>query len=146
MATSSTSQIGSLAQVHFWNTALSPDAWTKFGQLKSIGEIGSDRPEVPVTDLDSLAVERIGGIPDGLQCTLDLYANTTTLGQVETLYNANVNFDIKVVFPAPLSATRYFTLTPLGFRLGPTVEPDAPLMATLTGRISSAISSTPSHA
>lgn len=146
MATSSTSQIGSLTTLHFWSTAASPDAWVKFGQVKGFGTLGQDRSEVDVTDLDSTAVERIGGLADGREITIEIYANTTTLPQIEALFALNANVDMKATFPAPLTSVRYFTLTPLGIDQPGQVDPNTPLMATLRGRISGSISSTPSHA
>lgn len=144
-ATSANSQHGSLATLHFWDVSLSPDAWTKFGQVRRFGVLGVDRPEVDVTDLDSTGVERIGGLADGREITIEIYANTTTMPQIESLFSANATIDLKATFPAPLSLTRYFSIAPLGIDQPGQVEPNTPLMVSLRGRISGSISSTPSH-
>lgn len=146
MATSSTAQTGSLTQLWYWNTAASPDAWARLTVIKSVGDIGQDRTEVEVSDLDSTAVERIGGLADGREITIEVYANSTTLPLMKTLFDGNVNIDLKIIIPTPAGITYYFTLTPLGVNLPGTVEPNAPLMASLRGRISGSISTTPSHA
>src|SRR5262245_2395380 len=144
MATSANAQIGSLTTLSFWDTDLTPDAWVAIANIRQFGEVGADKPEVDSTDLDSTGVERIGGLTDGKEISIVCVGNSTTLAQFEEFYNEGSTLDLKATFPTPLSTSRYFSLTPLGFSLG-TITPSGLIEVTLRGRISGSISSVASH-
>src|SRR5262245_45033365 len=64
-ATSANAQIGSRTTLSYWNILATPDVWTAIPNITTMGPLGATKPEVDSTDLDSLAVERIGGLKDG---------------------------------------------------------------------------------
>lgn len=144
MADSTKAQIGSRTTLSYFNTAVSPAVWATIGNVKSFGDIGSDRPEVDSTDLDSLAVERIGGLPDGKEVSITAMGNSTTMALFETLYNSGATVDFRETFPAPLSTSRYFSLFPLGNSQS-TITPSGLVEVTLRGRITGAIVTAPTH-
>lgn len=144
MADSTNAQIGSQTKLYFWDTSLSPDAYGQLVNVRQFGEIGSDSPEVDSTDLDSTGVQRIPGLPDGKEISILSVANSTTLPKIESIFDAGLNIDIKAVFPAPMSTTRYFAFTPLGFAIN-TVTPSGLIEVTLRGRISGSITTVDPH-
>lgn len=145
-ATSANAQHGSQVKLAFWDVALSPDAWADYGNVRSITGVGEDKTEIDSTDLNSFAMERIGGLADGKEVNILCVCNTVSLAQIEAQVNASPpsNFDLRLTFPAPLSVIRYFTLTPLGREIG-TIQANSLIEVTYRGRISGAISSVASH-
>lgn len=144
MADSNNAQIGSQVTLQYWNTSASPDVWATLGKVRQIQGIGTEKPEVDSTTLDSTAVERIGGLPDGKQVTVTLTTTAAVMAILEGFTAGTDNIDFKIFFPSPINLTRYFTLTPLGYDHG-TVQPSGLLEISLMGRISGSISGTPSH-
>ena len=117
MADNTNAQIGSKIDFAFWDTSLSPPAYASLGKIRSINGYGEDLPEVESTTLDSDAVERISGLPDGMEMNLVLTMTAASLAKIEAIDAAKVNIDSKITFPAPASTARYFALTPRGFEL-----------------------------
>lgn len=143
-AGSSQAQIGAGVSLSYWNTAASPDAWALLGNVRSIQGVGTKKPEVDSTTLDSTAVERIGGLPDGQEVSITVTTTATAMTLFEGWIAGTSNIDLKLIFPTPATSTRYFTIAPLGFDHG-TIQPSGLCEIVVTGRISGAISSTPSH-
>lgn len=144
MADSNNAQIGSQVTFSFWDTSLSPDAWAALGKVRSINGMGVDLPEVDSTTLDSTAVERIAGLPDGKEMSIVLTLTATSLAAIEAICAARTPIDCRIVFPSPASLSRYFSLTPRGYDKG-TITPSGLVEVTFNGRITAAISSTDSH-
>lgn len=146
MADSTNAQIGSKSTLAYWNTALSPDAWSLIPNITVMGAIGASKPEVIATDLDSDQVDRISGLRDGDEFTFTCVDNVTTIAIIEGFFNASppVNVDFRVTRPAPASRTRYFTVAPLGISEGETT-PDGLQTLMFRGRITRNSSATPSH-
>ena len=57
--------LGSTTTLKLMDTTASPNAYTLIAEVLRIGPIGSQAPEVDVTNLDSTSKEYIGGLPDG---------------------------------------------------------------------------------
>lgn len=141
MADATLAQIGSQVTLSSYNDD-SPPVFTNLGPIRSIAGIGVARPEVESTTLDSLAVERIGGLPDGKQVTIVFTMATSNLTVIEGFVNDGDPVNLRVTFPAPLSTSRYFTIAPLDFDYG-TIQPSGLVEITLIGRISGPITTTP---
>lgn len=138
-ADSTNAQIGAGTTLSY-STDASPVGYTAIPNIRSFGEIGSDRPETDSTDLDSEAIERIGGLPDGKEFTITAVANTVTEPLFEGFYDDGDNVHFKMTSPAPLSRSRYFDATPLGVNYG-TVESSGLRVIISRWRISGAITS-----
>lgn len=145
MADSTNAQIGSQTKVYFWDTSLSPDGYTQIPNVRQFGPTGATKPEVDSTDLDSTGVERIGGLQDGDEFPITCVANAITSAMLKGFFDDGLNLDLKVIYPAPLSLTEYFSFTPLHFEKG-TITPSGLVECTLQGRISGDISDTDPHA
>lgn len=146
MADSSNAQIGSKATLAYWNTALSPDAWSLIPNITTMGAIGASKAEVDATDLDSNQVDRISGLQDGDEFTFTCVENVSTIAIIEGFFFASppVNIDFRVQRPAPLSTSRYFTVAALGYGEGETT-PSGLQTIMFRGRITRNASATPSH-
>lgn len=140
MADSTLAQIGAGVTLHY--AVGSPIVWTPLGPVRSVAGVGSARSEVDSTTLDSLAVERIGGLPDGKQTTIVFAAATSNMDLIEGFVTAGTPIRLRIVAPAPLSETRYFNFVPLDWDLG-SITPNGLVEITLMGRITGAISVTP---
>lgn len=136
-ATSANAQSGQGVELHYWDTAVSPAAYTKIGQVLTFGPLGKDRTEINSSDLDSVVEEFIGGRSSGRSITITAYLNTANIALFESLYDANALVELKATWPAPSAHVRYFGFTVLGLTLGGQVEGTAAQMVELSGRISS---------
>lgn len=147
MADSTTAQIGATVDLAFWDTSQSPDAYTDLGQVRSIAGVGSTKPEVDSTTLDSTAVERISGLPDGDSVTIVFTtgATNTNLDRIRGWQSGSSEVDYKLTLGAPATEILYFSLIPLHFDLG-TIQPSNLVEVTFQGRITGSISSTDPHA
>lgn len=132
MADSTNSQIGAGVTIAYWGG--SPVAWTDLGPIRNASGIGVTRTEKESTTLDSVAIERIGGLPDGKQVTITFTTASSNHDIVEAMVNDGDPVDLRVTWPAPLSKTRYFTIVPLDFDEGD-ISPDDLLEMALMGRI-----------
>lgn len=146
MADSTTAQIGATVDLAFWDTSLSPDAWTDLGQIRSINGVGVTKSEVDSTTLDSTAVERIGGLPDGDQVTIVFTtgAANTHVDQIIAWVDGTSEVDYKITLGTPATEVLYWSLIPLHYDLG-TIQPSNLVEISLQGRITGGISATPSH-
>lgn len=145
MADTTNAQIGSQVTFAIWDTVISsPPAWVDVGKVRSINGYGEDLPEVDSTTLDSTAVERIPGLPDGTEMTIVYTMTASTLALLEAVDAAKVNFDARMVFPAPASTTRYFGLTPRGFDMG-SITPSGLIEITQKGRRTGAATTVNPH-
>jgi hypothetical protein len=147
MADSTNAQIGATVDLYYWDTSVSPDAYTALGQIRSISGIGVDKPEVDSTTLDSTAVERIGGLPDGKQASIVFTSGVSNgnLDKIRGWVAGTSEVDLKLVIGAPATETLYFSIIPLGYDLG-TIQPNNLIEVTLTGRITGDIVATDPHA
>lgn len=134
MADSSNAQIGSQVALSYWNTLASPPAYAAIGQVRSVGGIGVNKPEVESTDLDSEGVERIGGLPDGKEVSIVVTTNATNLPLVEGWVDGDEAIDLKVQIPSPTNKTRYFSILPLDYEHS-AITPSGLMELTLKGRI-----------
>ncbi len=146
MADSTTAQIGATVDLAFWDTAVSPDAWADLGQVRSINGVGVTKQEVDSTTLDSTAVERIGGLPDGDEVTITFTTGATNTHIDRTLgwANGTTSIDFKLTINAPATETLYFSVFPLHMGI-PTIQPNDLLEIEFSGRITGGLSATPSH-
>lgn len=146
MAGTTNAQIGAGVTLSYWDTAVSPDAFTALGQIRSISGVGVGKPEVDSTTLESAAVERISGLPDGKQVSI-VFTSGASNGNLDLIrgwVNGTTNIDLKLAIPAPATETLYFTLVPLDYDLG-SIEPSGLIEMTLMGRITGTVSATSSH-
>lgn len=139
MADSTLAQTGSAVTLHY--AVGSPIVWTNLGPIRSIAGIGQSRPEVDSTTLDSTAVERIGGLPDGKQVTVVFTTATSNHDLIEGFVTAGTPIQLRVVFPTPVTETRYFYMVPLDYDRG-SITPGGLMETTLMGRITGSISAT----
>lgn len=114
----------------------SPEVYTLIAEVLRVGPVGSIAPEVDVTNLDSTAKEYIGGLPDGAQVefSMNWLAGNS---QQETLRDAVGNTH-NFRFTWNDSSTATFALVVLGFNREETT-PESQLTASITGRITGAI-------
>jgi hypothetical protein len=141
MADATRAQIGAQTTLSYWDTVASPAEYAELGPVRSIAGLGASRPEVDSTTLDSEAVERIGGLPDGKTLTITFAAAAENSDLVEGWVNDGDPLTLKIEFPAPLNETRYCDIVPLDFDYG-TISASGLIELTLSGRITGAISST----
>lgn len=115
-------QIGAGVEVYFWDNLLSsPPAYVALGKYRQLTDIlGADIPEVNSTTLDSTEEEFIPSLPMGKEFSVVTTLTAASLANFEAIKNNGQNIDIKLVVPAPTSATRYFAATPRGFASGTT--------------------------
>lgn len=139
MADATLAQTGSAATLHY--AVGSPIVWTNLGPIRSISGIGASRSEVDSTTLDSTAVERIGGLPDGKQVSIVFTTATSNHDLIEGFVTAGTTIQLRIVFPAPLTETRYFYVVPLDYDRG-TIAPGQLQETTFMGRITGSISTT----
>jgi hypothetical protein len=132
MADSTNSQIGSGVTLAYWGG--SPATYTDLGPVRSINGIGVTNPEVDSTTLSSSIEETIAGLPKGKTVTIVFTTSNANHDVVEAFATAKAPVQLRVAFPAPLTKTRYFTITPLDFDEG-TITPSGLLEMTLQGRI-----------
>jgi hypothetical protein len=130
-------QIGSKTVVSYFNTGTS--AYEEFAECDSIDGIGLKRPEVDVTHLESDAVERIGGLPDGETVTLMFNMVAENFLIVKGLVDAGDLVQMKIDFPAPLEDSIFFDIIPLEYKIQK-VDPKGALKLSLGGRITGDIS------
>lgn len=139
MANSNFAQTGTQVTLHY--AVGSPIVWTTLGKIRSIAGVGMGRPEVDSTTLDSTAVERIGGLPDGKTVTIVFTTATDSHDLIESLVTTGTAIQLRLVFPAPVTETRYFYITPLDYDRG-SITPDGLMETTMMGRITGSISAT----
>lgn len=146
MADSTTAQIGATVDLAYWNTALSPDAYSDLGQIRSINGVGVTKPEVDSTTLDSTAMEYIGGLENGDTCTIVFTtgAANTNIDRIRGWLTAAVEVDFRLTANSPATEVLYFSVTPLHFDLG-NIQPNNLLELTFSGRITGGISATDPH-
>lgn len=139
------SQRGYGAQLWYSDVDASPFSYTKLIELVSIAGLGTTRPEIDMTHLESPddSIERIGGMKDGNNVTLLFNTTVDNIDVVQGLVDDNVNLEWKLVWlsTSGLAAkTRYFRGIPLTFDHG-TIDAPSGVRQTMVVRISRAISS-----
>ena len=146
MADQDNAQIGAEVEVLFWDELISsPPAYVVLGKYRQLTDIlGVELPEVNSTTLDSDEEEFIAGLGIGKEFSVVTTLTAASLANFEAINTAKANIDIKVVFPAPTSQTRYFAATPRGFASG-TTAPSTLQELTATFRRSGAASSVDPH-
>lgn len=139
MANATKAQIGSQITVDY--AVGSPITWTSINPIRSVSGLGLKRGETDSTTLDSLAVERIGALPDGQEFTLVCTTAASNIDQLEDFVISGAPIQLRVTFPSPLTKVRYFYIVPLGFDHG-TLTPSGLVEITINGRITGAVSRT----
>ena len=109
---------------------------TDIAEVLRVGAIGSQTPEVDVTNLDSTAKEYIGGLAEGANVEFDLNWIAGNTAQ-EYLRDAVGNTEVFQMTWSD-SSTADFSMVVLGFNRGET-SPEGQLTASVTGRISGSI-------
>lgn len=137
--------IGSKATLSFWDLSASPDAWTRYEEVRKMDALGAMANEVDKTTLDSDAVERRAGLPDPEKFgfTVNMTADQFTVLLAQR--TAGTNLDLKADYtPTGLDTTLYFTFVPLGLKV---LDIDAKglIECKVDGRVSGEITETPSH-
>lgn len=118
-------------------SSASPIVYTTIAEVLRIGPVGSQAPEVDVTNLDSTAKEYIGGLPDGAQ--VEFSCNWIKSSQQTTLRDAVGNTHVfQVTWPDSPASTAQFSMVVLGFNMDETTS-ESQLKASITGRITGAI-------
>lgn len=120
----------------------SPPVYTRICQAFDIGGIGETNQEVEVTTFCSGGTkEYIGGLADGATPTFQLRYNraNTLIRQLITDVKNKLNVDYRLVVEENDAAVEYFyfTLTPLSWELGPSIENDNTI--SFGGRVSGEI-------
>jgi len=140
------SQRGYGAQLWYSSVSASPFSYTKLIELVSIANLGTTRPEIDMTHLESPddSIERIGGIKDGNEVTLLFNTTVDNIDIVQGLVDDSVNLEWKLIWlvTSGLAAkTRYFRAVPLTLNLN-TIDAPSGLRQSMTLRISRALSGT----
>lgn len=143
MADETNAQTGSGVTLAYWGG--SPPAWQDLGPIRNAQGIGVTRSEIEANTLDSQAFDYISGLRQGKQVTITFTTSADNHDLIEGFVNDGDNLDLRVVAPAPLSKTRYFTIKPLDYDEG-TIAPNTLLEMTLMGRMTGGVpTATPSH-
>lgn len=146
MADKNHAQIGAQTQVNFWDIDVSPAAYAPLGKVRSVSGLGTTRAEVESTTLDSTAVERISGLPDGQQVTFTVTAASDNFDKIKDLFDdASETVDLAVIFPVPLAKSVYITIAPLKFEFT-NIQPNTLVEITFMGRITGPVTTTDPHA
>lgn len=119
----------------------SPQSYTTIAEVLRVGPIGSENPEVPVTNLDSTAEEYIAGLADGRTVEFEMNwqgANTQQVS-LRTSQASGSTVNLRMVW-TQFSPNRsaQFDLVLLTFEIGETT-PSNPVTARVSGRISGSI-------
>lgn len=145
MANSSNAQIGSQTVLAAYDLTASPNHYSTVGYVRSISGVGAMKPEVDSTTLDSTAVERIGGLPDGKEVTVVLTTTSTIITTVEGWLAQTEEVQFRLTIPSPASVTRYFSLIVLDYEHSQ-ITPSGLMELTFKGRITGSIATVePSH-
>lgn len=147
MADTTNAQIGNTVDLHFWDTSVSPDAYTELGEIRSINGIGITRPRVNSSTLDSTSEEYIPGLPDGKEASIVFTtgAANTIIDRLRGWGSSSSNVDYKLIINAPATETLYFSLASVAWELG-SITPGGLIEITATGQITGDISATDPHA
>lgn len=141
------SQRGYGAQLWYSDVDASPFSYTKLIELVSIAGLGTTRPRIDMTHLESPddSIEKIGGMKEGNTTTLLFNTTVDNIDVVQDLVDANENLEWKLVWlsTSGLAAkTRYFRGIPLTLDHG-TIDAPSGLRQSMSIEISRAISKTP---
>lgn len=113
----------------------SPEVFTKIAEVLRVGSIGQTAAEVDVTNLDSTAKEYISALPDGETVEIQMnFIGGTQQNALRDGVRTTKNF--RMQFSDKTQAS--FKMVILGFMRDETT-PEAQLTASVTGRITGAI-------
>jgi len=104
--------VGKTITVDAGNSTVTPTAWIKVGNLKTIKPSGASLDELEVTDLDSTAKEMVSGtLPDYGTVSLDNFTVDSDVGQAAMLaaYNAKLTKSFKITYPSGATPIRTFS-------------------------------------
>lgn len=147
MADKSNAQIGKGVTIRIWDSFVSsPPAYVTIGKIRQATDIlGSEKPEVNSTTLDSTTEEFISGMPIGKQFSVVVTVTAASLALFEAIDAQDDNVEFEVMIPAPTTQTRYFSGTFLGYASG-TTAPSTLKEFTVNFRRTGATTSVDPHA
>lgn len=125
----------------------SPATYTTIKEMRVVTNFGVDRPEEEVTHFESPddSIERIPGLKDGKQFTLEGNLTEDNREMIEEIVNSGTVHEFKQIIPAPLSQTRYFSAAATGYTEGP-YTPQSPNAIQIQMRMNRPPSATPPDA
>lgn len=145
MSLDATMAIHASSALSWWNVDLSPDAYDEIDEVFEISGLAEERPEVPRTPIDRTSVERIAGLNDGGEVTINLNRTLANSQLVAQWYAAGDEIQYRLESSDSLNETQYFTLIPRRRDFG-SIRAENPGEIIFVGRISGAISTTNPHA
>lgn len=130
--------VGKTITVNAGVTTVTPTAWIKIGQVKSIKPSNATAPQIDVTDLDSTAKEYLTGLVDNGTFGADCLILESDVGQaaVKAAFDASLSKSYKVTTPAK---TRTFSASCTKFPTLPDLSVDGVQMGSMEFKISGAI-------
>lgn len=138
MTTSAVLGKGSTLQL---GSGASPQVYTTIAEVLRVGPIGSQNPEVDVTNLDSTAKEYIAGLADGAEVEFEFnwVAGNTQQQSLRSSTASGSTINLRMVW-AQLSpnTTAQFDFVLKNFEMGETT-PEQQVTARVSGRISGSI-------
>jgi len=123
------------------STTVTPTAWIKVGQLKSISATGSSAAEIDVTDLDSTAKEFRTGLKDSGSITMNGFVLDSDVGQAAMLaaFSAQTSKNFKVTYPSGSTPIRTFAGSVKAFPEVGNVSTDGVVDGSIEIRVSGAV-------
>lgn len=118
----------------------SPQVYTTIAEVLRCGPIGSTKPEVDVTNLDSTAKEYIAGLADGNTVEFDVnwISSNAQHTSLRTSAAAGSTVNIRMTWPTSPNTIAVFNLVLLSFEMAETTA-ESQLTASISGRITGAI-------
>lgn len=113
-----------------------PEVFTLVAEILRMGPVGSTAPEVDVTNLDSEAMEYIGGLPDGEAVEFEFNYVSSNAQQEALRDGVGTTSNFELLFSDTSQAAFAFVI--LGFKRNETT-PTGQLTASVSGRITGAI-------
>lgn len=135
-------QTGAGVTISYWDTTASPPAWALFGNVRSIKGVGTEKPKVQSTTLDSVKHQYIAGLGEPKELTVT--STGQELSTIMGLDDAGAALECKLDFPVPMDIVLYFETEPLGWEIGD-IEPDSLIELDFKMQTTGAITTTPSH-
>lgn len=118
----------------------SPQVYTTIAEVLRCGPIGSENPEVDVTNLDSTAREYIAGLADGktVEFEMNWVAGNTQQQSLRSSTEAGSTVNLQMVWQTSPQTKAQFDFVLLNFEIGETT-PDNQVTAMVSGRITGSI-------
>ena len=101
MADTTEATIGAGTELAFYDTEASPVDYTVVDSVRSITGPSQSKSEVDSTTLDSTAIERVSGLPDGEQITIVLADNAENKALIARWFGM-ASIDFRETYPVDI--------------------------------------------